>query len=66
MVTNGSAEHKDRLLTVEEVAEFLSVSANTVRNKVAAEAIPYIRVGRLIRFDPADIRDWISAQKNVA
>lgn len=69
MVTHGraeNAENKDRLWTVKDVAAFLCVSENTVRNKVAAETIPFIRVGALIRFDPADIRRWLEDQKEVA
>jgi excisionase family DNA binding protein len=43
-------------LTSTEVAELLGVSKWWVQEQVTAKAIPHHRVGRLVRFSPADIR----------
>lgn len=49
-----------RLLTVEEVAEYLSVPVNTLyqwRHKGTGPTA--FRVGRYLRYDLADVRDWL-------
>lgn len=49
----------DRLLTVSEVADVLSVSRATVYGLVSREAIPYLRINGAIRFPVEAIRTWI-------
>ncbi len=41
------------------MAEHLRVTERFVRRLVAERRIPYIKVGRFVRFDPVDIADWI-------
>ena len=54
----------ESLLTLGDVAEFLSVSERTVRRLVASGALPSIQLGRrVIRFDPADVRRFLAARK---
>lgn len=56
----------DRLMTVEEVAEFLSVPVNTLyqwRHKGTGPKA--FRVGRFLRYDLADVRDWLHAHSGV-
>jgi excisionase family DNA binding protein len=45
----------NRLLTPEEVAEWLKVSEITVRNKYRAWGLKAQKVGRLLRFRERDI-----------
>ncbi len=52
-----------RLLTIAELAERLGVNVRHVRRLVAERRIPFIKWGHLIRFDPAEIRDWIDAYR---
>lgn len=47
------------LLTIGEVAVRLGVQIRHIRRLVHEERIPYIKWGRLLRFDPADIERWI-------
>ena len=42
-----------------QVAEYLKVSKATINVWVALGFIPYFRIGRLIRFNPDEIKDWI-------
>ena len=42
------------------VAERLGVEVRHVRRLVAERRIPFIKWGHLIRFDPAEIRQWIN------
>lgn len=52
----------ERLMTVEEVAEFLSVPVATLyqwRHKGTGPTA--FRVGRFLRYDLSDVRDWLHA-----
>jgi excisionase family DNA binding protein len=48
-----------RLLRVEEVAEFLKVSVNTIYGWVYQKRIPHKKIGRLLRFDEKEIEKWV-------
>jgi excisionase family DNA binding protein len=49
----------DSLLDVGQVALLLGVKPRTVRDKVQRHVIPFIRVGSLIRFRPAEIDQYV-------
>ncbi len=56
----------EKLLSVEEVAEFLGVPVNTLyqwRHKGTGPTA--FRVGRFLRYDPGDVREWLSAHAAV-
>jgi excisionase family DNA binding protein len=53
----------EALLTVKEVAELLRIHQVTVYRMVRRRDLPSVRVGRELRFDPADLRRWIEAHK---
>jgi excisionase family DNA binding protein len=55
-VTQGGS---NRLLTPEEVAEWLKVSDTTVRNKYRAWGLKAQKVGRLLRFRERDIVSYL-------
>jgi excisionase family DNA binding protein len=56
-----------RLLTVDEVAEYLGLSSQSVRHMVYRRQLPFIRLGaKRIRFDVAEIDAWISSQRVAA
>ena len=52
-----------RLLTLPEVAAYLSLSSKSVRRLVATRGLPHFRLGRVLRFDPADVSRWLAARK---
>ena len=52
----------DRLLNFEQVAQILGVKPRTVYDYVARYEIPFLRVGRLLRFDRQVILDWVTAK----
>ena len=54
---------EDRLLTVEEAAERLGTSTRFVRRLVAERRIAYVKVGRHVRLDPADVEAFIAARR---
>ena len=51
-----------RLLTLPEVAEFLSVSPKTVR-RLIGRGLPCVRLGRVVRFRQADLLRFVEARK---
>lgn len=50
------------LLTVAEVAAQLGVSVHTVYSWVAQRRLPFLKVGRLLRFDARTIEAWLREQ----
>ena len=51
----------ERLLSVEEVADFLGIPVNTLyqwRHKGTGPIA--FRVGRFLRYDPTDVRHWLT------
>ncbi len=51
------------LWTIENVAEFCQVKTSVVKYWLKNTDIPYIKIGKKVRFDPKDIKSWISEQK---
>ncbi len=51
----------DELLTIEQAAERISMSARYVRRLVAERRIVSYRLGRAVRIDPADLAAHIVA-----
>jgi len=57
------AGNEPELLTIAEVAGFLRVGRRTIARLIAGRALPYIRVGRSIRFDRGSLHEWLSTQE---
>jgi excisionase family DNA binding protein len=51
------------LLGIDELAERLGVSARFVRRLVEERRIPFLKIGKFVRFDPDDVDRWISSQR---
>lgn len=56
----------DRILTVEEAAKKLSVSAYTVRQWAREGKVPRIRLGRYWRFRESALDAWLLEQERAA
>jgi len=48
-------EPHQRLITIREAALFLSVSVSTLYGWVWQRRIPFVKIGRALRFDPRDL-----------
>lgn len=48
----------ERLLTKQEIADFLNVSVKMIDKNVSMNEIPYLKIGRLVRFDKKRVRAW--------
>ena len=53
----------EQLLTLQELAQILRLSDKTIRRLVAARRLPCIRLGRVLRFRPADLLRFVEARK---
>lgn len=49
----------ERLLTVEEVANWLQVKPRTIYQWVHEGYIPVIKIGALVRFNQGSVLDWL-------
>jgi excisionase family DNA binding protein len=47
------------LLDIPQLAAHLGTSRRHIRRLIAERRIPYMKVGRLVRFDPAEIAAWL-------
>ena len=52
-----------RIMTVGEIAEYLSLDPQTVSRKAQSGELPAFKVGNRWRFDKEDIDRWIRDQK---
>lgn len=51
-----------QLLTDEQLAEAWSTTPRHIRRLRTEAGLPYVKVGRLIRFDPESCHDWALAR----
>jgi excisionase family DNA binding protein len=56
-----SAEHRPPL-DYEQTAEYLNDSVRHLRDLVARGEIPYVKLGRLVRFVPDQLDAWMREQ----
>jgi excisionase family DNA binding protein len=61
---NTSIEDGGRLLNIGRVSQQLGVSVKTIYGWVYLRQIPYVKMGRLVKFDPSDIKKWIETKKS--
>jgi excisionase family DNA binding protein len=50
----------EQLLNIGEVEKLLNIKKSTLRAWIFGNRIPFIRVGRLIRFKPSDLEAWLN------
>ena len=64
----SSTDTPPRLLTEREAAEFLGIAPGTLRVSRSTGPIPgriflpYVKLGRAVRYDRATLRDWLAAR----
>jgi excisionase family DNA binding protein len=51
------------LLDYQQLAAWLNDSVRHLRRLVSEERIPYIKIGHFVRFDPAEIAEWLNANR---
>ena len=63
MTTTDSPWTRGRLLSVEDVADQLGVNVRHVRRLVQQRRLPFIKWGRLLRFDPVDVAQFMDEHR---
>ena len=61
---NTSIEDSRRLLSIGQLSQQLGVSVKTLYGWVYLRQIPYVKMGRLVKFDARDIEKWIETKKS--
>ncbi len=56
-------EELPRLLSIGQLAERLGTTPRHVRRLIAERRVPFVKVGRLVRFDPDDIAAWLDGRR---
>ncbi len=51
-----------RCSAIEQLADWLGVTDRFIRRLVAERRIPFLKIGKFIRFDPAEIEPWLDSQ----
>ncbi len=52
------------LIDIETLAHLLGDSVRHVRRLVAERRVPYLKVGHFVRFDPAEIVEWLDSARH--
>ena len=63
---NQDSRHFNRLMSVEETAEYLGLSPRTLYNRIAPKAknpfpVRPKRIGKLVKFDRLQLDQWIDS-----
>ena len=59
----------DELLTVNDAARFLHVTVSWVYEHTrddAEDRLPFVKLGKYVRFDRADLREYVDAKRHAA
>jgi len=48
-----------RLININELSEYIGLSISTIYSWVSQRRIPFVKCGRLTKFDLQRINDWI-------
>lgn len=60
---NKPAPHDSLLLTYFDAARLLCLSVPTLERMVRAETIPFVRIGKSVRFRRATLELWLAAHE---
>ena len=52
-----------KLLSPQELSEVLSISIETVYAWTSQKRIPFIKMGRLVRFNVDEVNKWLDRQR---
>lgn len=55
-----------RTLSIREAVQETGIAERTLRTLISNRAIPYVKVGKYVRFKPADLGAWLEANTRPA
>lgn len=53
----------EKLWTIDDVAEYFRVKPSVVKYWITSERLPCLKIGKHVRFDPEEIKEWIKCRK---
>ena len=56
----------EKWVSLEEIAEHMGLSKDTIRNYIKKQQIPYDRVGKQYKFKISEIDAWIESGKSAS
>lgn len=56
----------EKWVNLEEIAEHMGLSKDTIRNYIKKEQIPYYRIGKQYKFRISEIDTWIKSGKSAS
>ena len=59
---NRKPEPLRRLISIKEAADYTRLSVHTLYTMVSQRRIPFVKLGRLVRFDITTLDKWIEDQ----
>jgi len=65
MLKRGAREMTDKLLTLNDLSEYLNISRRTVYRLLEGTQLPAYRIGGHLRFKRNDVDEWLEHQKLV-
>ncbi|MCT4642487.1 MAG: helix-turn-helix domain-containing protein [Bacteriovoracaceae bacterium] len=60
---NDCKKSSQSLLKIQQICSLLNIQESHLRSLIFRSEIPFIKIGRLIRFDPDKIKKWLE-EKN--
>lgn len=54
----------ERWMNIEEIAEHLGLSKDTIRRWIKKESIPYHKIGKLYKFKISEVDEWVDSGKS--
>ena len=52
-----------KLISIKELSEHLGIPVESIYSWTAMKVIPFYKIGRLVRFDEAEIDKWLEQKK---
>ena len=62
LVYDGEGGMK-KLINIKKLAEYLDTKVSTIYSWIHMKQIPHYKVGRLVKFDVAEIDKWLQERK---
>ena len=63
-VLGRPASERPRLIDVPTLATELCVTERFVRRLVAEDRVPFLKIGKFVRFDPLEIDQWVDESRS--
>jgi excisionase family DNA binding protein len=60
-MTDSTLDRVPELMNIDQLAQRLGITVRHVRRLVAERRVPYLKVGKLVRFDSAEIAAWLDS-----